>query len=86
MQKTPHKLIVVFALMLWAGAAIAPIPASAQEVPAQAYVSGLVGHAQAYGLSCESRSAADVAAFWGVPVSETQFLNKLPRSDNPEVG
>lgn len=61
-------------------------PALAQGLPEQAYVSGLVGHAQSYPLSCESRSAADLAAFWGSDITETQFLNALPRSDNPNVG
>ncbi|MBW8012635.1 MAG: LysM peptidoglycan-binding domain-containing protein [Chloroflexi bacterium] len=58
----------------------------AQSVPAQAYVSGVVGNAQSYALSCESRSAADLATFWGVSASESQILNSLPSSDNPEVG
>jgi uncharacterized protein YvpB len=61
-------------------------PARADELPESGYISGLVGRAQAYMLSCESRSAADLAAFWGVSVSETEFLSLLPRSDNPELG
>jgi len=52
----------------------------------QGYVTGLVGHGQSYGLSCESRSAADVAAFWKIPLSEADILNALPRSDDPEIG
>jgi len=60
--------------------------ARAEDLPASAYVNGLVGHAQTYVLSCESRSAADLAAFWGIGVSETEFLSQLPVSDNPELG
>lgn len=50
------------------------------------YISGLSGHAQGYSLSCEARSAADLAAFWGISISETEFLEALPRSDNPDDG
>jgi LysM repeat protein/uncharacterized protein YvpB len=49
-------------------------------------ISGFTGHAQRYSLSCESRSAADLADFWGLSISEIEFLNALPRADNPENG
>lgn len=58
----------------------------AKDIPNQAYISGVVGHAQRYTLSCEARSAADWAAFWGVSIDETEFLNRLPASDNPNEG
>ncbi len=61
-------------------------PAHAKPTPDSAFISGVNGHSQSYSLSCESRSAADWAAFWGVKISETKFLNSLPRSDNPELG
>jgi LysM repeat protein/uncharacterized protein YvpB len=51
-----------------------------------ATIAGFVGHGQSYGLSCESRSAADVAAFWQISLSEADILNALPRSDDPEIG
>jgi uncharacterized protein YvpB len=54
--------------------------------PDSAYVFGLNGHPQSYAISCESRSAADWAAFWGVSIGETEFLRALPSSDDPEVG
>jgi uncharacterized protein YvpB/LysM repeat protein len=44
------------------------------------------GRAQGYSLSCEARSAADWAAFWGVSIGETEFLEALPYSDNPDEG
>ena len=76
-------LTVCMALILW----VLPIlPANASELPDQAFVSGVVGHPQSYSLSCESRSAADWAAYWGVDISETEFMQSLPHSDNPEKG
>ena len=61
-------------------------PATGDSVKDSAYITGVRGHAQGYSLSCESRSAADLAAFWGVSVSESEFLQALPRADNPEDG
>lgn len=78
----------VLALPLLIGLLLAApvLSAHAFDAPGQAYISGVVGHAQAYSLSCESRSAADWAAYWGVAINETEFLNRLPRSDNPNEG
>jgi len=58
----------------------------AQSIPVQAYIAGVIGHAQSYNLSCESRGASDLAAFWGVQVSESSLQFSLPRSDNPDEG
>jgi uncharacterized protein YvpB len=58
----------------------------AQALPEAAYVSGLIGYAQTYPLSCESRSAVDWAAYWGVSISESEFLLALPVTDNPDTG
>jgi uncharacterized protein YvpB len=58
----------------------------ADELPESAYVSGVVGHPQRHMLSCESRSAVDWAAFFGVNISEDEFLYSLPASDNPDEG
>ncbi len=66
-------------------AALAAGPAQA-EIPNQAYISGVAGKAQLYSLSCEARSAADWAAYWGVFIDETEFVDRLPRSDNPNQG
>jgi uncharacterized protein YvpB len=46
----------------------------------------VLGRPQTYNLSCESRSAADLAAFWGVTVDELEFLAALGQSDNPHKG
>ncbi|HZD56178.1 MAG TPA: C39 family peptidase, partial [Anaerolineales bacterium] len=58
----------------------------AGSLPESALISGVQGHTQGYNLSCESRSAADWAAFWGVEISESEFLSNLPPSDNPDMG
>jgi uncharacterized protein YvpB len=60
--------------------------AQGNSLPDAAYISGLTGHAQSYNLSCEARSAVDLAAFWGISIGETEFLQALPTSDNPEKG
>jgi uncharacterized protein YvpB len=46
----------------------------------------VAGRGQSLPLSCESRSAADWAAFFGVAIDELEFFGRLPLSDNPEVG
>jgi len=62
-------------------------PASADPgLPESATVAGVVGHPQIRPLSCESRSAVDLAAFWGVSITEGVFFDALPRSDNPHEG
>jgi uncharacterized protein YvpB len=54
--------------------------------PPTVSVDGLAGHRQEHNLSCESRSATDVAAFWGVTFTEDDFFRRLPKSDNPHRG
>lgn len=44
------------------------------------------GRAQRRSLSCESRSAADLAGWYGRPLGEEDVLQALPRSDNPDHG
>jgi uncharacterized protein YvpB len=63
-----------------------PSSARAQELPPAAFIEGVVGHPQEHNLSCESRSAVDVAAFWGVTLGEDDFFHRLPKSDNPHRG
>jgi uncharacterized protein YvpB len=64
----------------------APDTVYADDLPPSAVVEGLVGHPQEHNLSCESRSAADLAAFWGVAFAEDDFFQRLPKSDNPHRG
>jgi uncharacterized protein YvpB len=63
-----------------------PTSARAQELPPSAFIEGVVGHPQEHSLSCESCSAIDVAAFWGVTHTEDDFFHRLPKSDNPHRG
>lgn len=56
------------------------------DPPAEAFVPGVIGYRQQRPLSCESRSAVDLAAFWRVSVAEGTFFDTLPRSDNPHHG
>ncbi|MBP7227714.1 MAG: C39 family peptidase [Longilinea sp.] len=58
----------------------------APTLPAEAQVQGVVGYQQLYLLDCESRSAVDWAAFFGVRIDEQDFLNNLPASDDPDEG
>lgn len=56
------------------------------EIPDSAYVSGFVGYQQSYNLDCEARSAVDLANYFGVSISHSEFLNSLPKSDDPDAG
>lgn len=60
-----------------------PLPA---DLPPSVEIDGVYGYAQAYNLTCESRSAVDWARFYGVDIGEMEFQAELPRSDNPEKG
>jgi uncharacterized protein YvpB len=65
---------------------LSPLTAYADDLPPSAFVEGVVGHPQEHNLSCESRSATDLAAFWGAVFSEDDFFYRLPKSDNPNLG
>ncbi|MFQ6099612.1 MAG: C39 family peptidase [Anaerolineae bacterium] len=67
-------------------ASLLPQAAHADEPPPSAFVEGVAGHPQEHNLSCESRSATDLAAFWGVEFTESDFFRRLPKSDNPQRG
>lgn len=87
--KGSHELWVrdlVRVLIIWAITLFIPFAIYAGELPPSASVEGVVGHPQEHNLSCESRSATDLAAFWGVPFTEDDFFRRLPKSDNPQRG
>ncbi len=69
-----------------------PIPTSTPArntedgLPASASIDGVIGYAQTYPLTCESRSAVDWARFFGTSIDEMDFQAALPVSDNPEIG
>lgn len=75
--------IVIFTMLLTMATTS---EAQGEALPDSAYITGVYGHAQGYSLSCESRSAADLAAYWGVSFTETEFLEALPEADNPDEG
>ncbi len=77
---------MVIAVALCMVVSLLPIIVHADELPPSASVEGVIGHPQGHNLSCESRSATDLAAFWGVAFAEDDFLRRLPRSDNPYRG
>lgn len=41
---------------------------------------------QGHNLSCEARVAVDFARYFGVEINENDFLDNLPRSDDPNLG
>ncbi len=55
-------------------------------LPDSAQIAAIYGQRQALNLDCESRSAVDWAAFFGVAIDEFTFLSQLSLSDNPEKG
>lgn len=72
--------------LIIAGALLGPVRGVGTE-PLPPYVLlDLRGHAQQMPLSCESRSAVDLAAFWGVSIPEREFFDRLPKTDNPHAG
>lgn len=85
-------MLVVLAALLWLAASgcapstVASLPAPTPTPLPSAKSLELVGGKQTKNLTCESQSAADLLKFWGKPVGEMEFFNKLPRSDNPHKG
>ncbi len=62
------------------------IPPDPSFSPETATISDIVGFEQSLTLDCESRSAVDWAAYFGVNISEFEFVDALPRSDDPNKG
>ncbi len=56
-----------------------PLPPSAQ-------ITNISGHPMISLLDCEARASVDWANFFGTPIDEREFLDNMPRSDNPEKG
>lgn len=54
--------------------------------PDEARISPIFGEHQSLPLSCEARAAADWANFFSVPIQEIEFQNRLPLSDDPDLG
>ena len=56
------------------------------EVPASYRIDGVPVFGEAHNLSCEYASARMIAAYWGVNISENQFINFIGANDNPHLG
>jgi uncharacterized protein YvpB len=56
------------------------------DVPDYAYINGIYGSPQLYTLDCEAQAAVDWARFFGIHIDELEFIDRLPRSDDPTMG
>jgi subtilisin-like proprotein convertase family protein/uncharacterized protein YvpB len=56
------------------------------SLPDEARIIGISGRNQALPLDCESRSAVDLAGYFGRFIPELTFFYNLPSSDNPDKG
>ncbi|MDK2981715.1 MAG: hypothetical protein PWQ55_2062 [Chloroflexota bacterium] len=56
------------------------------DLPMSSYVNGLKGTAQLYTLDCEAQASVNWAKFYGVDINELEFIDNMPRSDDPESG
>ncbi len=56
------------------------------DLPASSEIQNLSGWTPAFSLSCEARAAVDWAAYYGIQISEAEFQNRLPISDDPDLG
>jgi uncharacterized protein YvpB len=65
---------------------LALVPPPPPELPARALITNIVGRRQTYSLSCEARSAADWAGYFGFSIDELDFHSRLPLSDDPDLG
>ncbi|HEX7555315.1 MAG TPA: C39 family peptidase [Leptolinea sp.] len=62
------------------------VPTDETGLPVSHYIYGIAGHKQFFKLGCEAAATRDWALFFGRDINEFEFQNKLPLSDNPEVG
>jgi LysM repeat protein len=88
---SPRRLstarVLTAILLALSGVLLPAMPAAASDaIPPEAAVRGVIGHPQSYTLSCESRSAADWSAYFGVSLTEKEIVAALPRTDDPETG
>ncbi|MCJ7702429.1 MAG: C39 family peptidase, partial [Anaerolineales bacterium] len=65
---------------------LTPSPTLTPTPLMEARIKGIQGRWPAYSLDCETRSAVDWAAYFGVQINEIEFFNKLPVSDDPNRG
>lgn len=82
----PLSGIVLAVYILWAINSTGGISCAQGTLPDEVLIRHVPRQPQTLNLSCESRSAADLAAFWDLPVGELRILAALPKSDNPHKG
>jgi uncharacterized protein YvpB len=64
-----------------------PSPTSNTPTPLpEAAILNIHGHWQSSTLDCESRSAADLAAYFRLQIDHMDFQTRLPKSDDPDEG
>ena len=63
-----------------------PLENETGELPASSYINGIYGSAQLYTLDCEAQAAVDWARFFGVHINEMEFIDRIPKSDDPSQG
>ncbi len=64
-----------------------PTPSPSHTPPQpKAHIIGIRGDYQSLSLDCEARSAVDWAAYFGVQIDELEFFDRIPQSDNPDMG
>ncbi len=88
MNRLPNAMILVGQPLIVPGPSTQS-PESTIDVmglPLAASIANISGQTQALPLDCESRSAVDWAAYFGVSIDEWAFFSQLPVSDNPDKG
>ena len=78
-------LLLAMALGL-TGCSVDPAVKERGAVAGRRWEARLSGVPQRHSLSCESRSACDLLAAYGMVIDEDEFFRGLPRSDNPDIG
>ncbi len=77
-------------LMSWLGTllVLASLLFPTHQVSAEGsvWIEGFDPYPQQRPMSCEIRSATDVARFWGIPIVEVEMTRLLPYSDDPNRG
>lgn len=58
---------------------------TATDIPESVYLK-IAAHPKYYYLGCEAAAAVDLAGFYDVSIYQSDFQQKLPLSDNPDLG
>lgn len=58
---------------------------TATDIPESVYLK-IAAHPKYYYLGCEAAAAVDLAGFYDISIYQSDFQQKLPLSDNPDLG